>query len=111
MKSRRRDGATLAMLKRPSNRNRPADHTANASSSKSVSGWENEGGAIERPGRPKRSTILPTDELIRLGKAAVAELECRGYDLRGKSAATIKKILRFPPPKRKLMARKLPKHP
>ena len=109
MKARRRDGAILATPKRPSNRNKLADHTGNANSSKSVSGWENEGGAIEHPGRPKRSIILPTDDLIRLGKAAVAELEGRGYDVRGKSAAKIKKILRFSPPKRKPMARKRPK--
>jgi hypothetical protein len=99
------------MSKRPSNRNRSADHTGNASSSKSISGWENEGGAIKRPGRPKRSTILPTDELKRRGEAAVAELEGHGYDVRGKSAAQIKKILRFSPPKRKPMARKRPKRP
>lgn len=48
----------------------------------------------------KRSAILPLDELTRLGEAAVAELERRGYDVRGKSAAEIKKILRFPPPRR-----------
>jgi hypothetical protein len=48
-----------------------------------------------------RTSILPTDELIRLGEAAVAELERRGYVVRGKTATQIKKILRFPPPKRK----------
>jgi len=47
------------------------------------------------------TAILPTDELIRLGEAAVVELERRGYDVRGKTAAQITKILRFPPPKRK----------
>jgi hypothetical protein len=98
----------LGMPKSPGNRSQLADHARNASSSKSVSGWENEGGAIEHSGR-LRSTIVPTDELIRLGEAAVAELERRGYDVRGKSAAQIKKILRFPPPKRKSMARKRPK--
>ena len=48
-----------------------------------------------------RTVSLPMDELIRLGEAAVVELERRGYDVRGKTAAEIKKILRFPPPKRK----------
>ena len=87
----------LGMPKRHSNRNRPNDRTGIPSSSKGVSDWENEGGAIERPGEPARSTILPTDELIRLGEAAVAEVGRRGYDVRGKSAAQIKQILRFPP--------------
>src|ERR1043165_4291140 len=105
MKARRGDGAILAMPKRPSNRNRPADHTGNASSSKGVSGWENEGGAIERQGRLKLLDDSIPDELLRLGEAALTELERRGYDVRGKRAAQIKKILRFPPPMRKPMAR------
>jgi hypothetical protein len=54
---------------------------------------------------PRRSgkvtASIPIDELIRLGEAAVAELERRGYEVRGKNAAQIKKILRFPPPKQR----------
>jgi hypothetical protein len=42
---------------------------------------------------------------------AVTELERRGYDVRGKSAIQIKKILRFPPPKRKAIATKRLKRP
>jgi hypothetical protein len=42
---------------------------------------------------------LAPDELTRLGELAVTELERRGYDVRGKSADQIKKILRFPPPR------------
>lgn len=49
----------------------------------------------------KATDILPVDELVRLGEAAVIELERRGYSLRGKSALQIKRILRFPPPKAK----------
>jgi len=52
-----------------------------------------------KPDKP--AGLLPQDELVRLGEAAVAELERRGYDVRGKTAAQIKKILRFPAPKRK----------
>jgi len=51
--------------------------------------------------RDKRSASVGPDELLRLGEAAVAELERRGYDVRGKSADQIKRILRFPPPKPK----------
>jgi hypothetical protein len=51
--------------------------------------------------RDKRSASLGPDELLKLGEAAVAELERRGYDVRGKSADQITKILRFPPPKPK----------
>ena len=43
-----------------------------------------------------------TDDLKRLGELAVAELEHRGYDVRGKSAEQIKKILRFPPPRSRI---------
>ena len=57
--------------------------------------------AMEKPPKPTRTPILPTDELIRLGEAAVLELERRGYEVRGKTAAQIKKIMRFPPPKQK----------
>jgi hypothetical protein len=56
-------------------------------------------GNDERPSK-NPATVLPVDELVRLGEAAVTELERRGYEVRGKTAAQIKKILRFPPPKR-----------
>jgi hypothetical protein len=49
--------------------------------------------------RDRESASLASDDLTRLGELAVAELERRGYDVRGKSAEQIKKILRFPPPK------------
>ncbi len=56
---------------------------------------------MEKASKLTSIPILPTDELIRLGEAAVLELERRGYEVRGKTAAQIKKILRFPPPRRK----------
>ena len=49
----------------------------------------------------KVTASIPVDELTRLGEAAVAELERRGYEVRGKNAEQIKRILRFPPPKPK----------
>ena len=69
---------------------------------------------LKRPRRtagPRTLAPLRPDDLLRLGGEAVAELERRGYDLRGKSADEIKKILRFPPPRRKPMAEKRLKRP
>jgi hypothetical protein len=60
----------------------------------------------KRAATPRSLAPLRPDDLLRLGSEAVAELTRRGYDLRGKSADEIKKILRFPPPKRKPMAEK-----
>ena len=48
------------------------------------------------------SESLATNDLSRLGELAVAELEHRGYDVRGKSADQIKKFLRFPPPRSRI---------
>ena len=69
--------------------------------------------ATKRPTRPRPKTLAPLrpDDLLRLGREAVAELERRGYDVRGKSAVQIKKILRFPPPKRRPTAEKRHKRP
>jgi hypothetical protein len=62
--------------------------------------------AKDEPGKP--AARLSSDDLIRLGELAVAELEHRGYDVRGKSADEIKKILRFPAPKARPRGRELP---
>jgi hypothetical protein len=52
----------------------------------------------------KPTALLPRDELVWLAEAAIVELERRGYEVRGKSAAQIKRLLRFPPPKAKIKA-------
>ena len=41
------------------------------------------------------------DKLAELKSAALAELECRGYDVRGKTPAQIKQILKRPPSNQK----------
>jgi xanthine/CO dehydrogenase XdhC/CoxF family maturation factor len=41
------------------------------------------------------------DKLAELKSAALAELECRGYDVRGKTPAQIKQILKRRPSKQK----------
>jgi hypothetical protein len=52
----------------------------------------------------KRTILLPRDELVWLAEAAIVELERRGYEVRGKSAAQIRRLLRFPAPKAKIKA-------
>jgi len=42
------------------------------------------------------------DELAKLRAAAIAELERRGYDVRGKTATQIRQLLKRRPSKRKL---------
>jgi hypothetical protein len=41
------------------------------------------------------------DKLAELKSAALAELECRGYDVRGKTPAQIKQILKRRPSKQR----------
>ena len=50
--------------------------------------------------RARRRTQM-RDELAELKSAALAELECRGYDVRGKTPAQIKQILKRRPSKQK----------
>jgi hypothetical protein len=50
--------------------------------------------------RVRRRTQM-RDKLAELKRAALAELECRGYDVRGKTPAQIRPILKRRPSKQK----------
>jgi hypothetical protein len=50
--------------------------------------------------RARRRTKM-RDKLAELKNAALAELECRGYDVRGKTPAQIRQILKRRPSKQK----------